>query len=85
MLLLALGPTALLVNVLMDGAGRLSWSFRPVSHRSEQAGILSSLVGTLYHMFDGRDRIANHVAAAVYLEEYSKGWFHESSRSISPT
>ncbi|HSG04846.1 MAG TPA: phosphate ABC transporter, permease protein PstA, partial [Nitrospiria bacterium] len=48
MLAIALGTLAvLIIDVLMDGAARLSWQFLTnfPSRRPERAGILSSLVG----------------------------------------
>ena len=80
MLLVGLGTLAvLLIDVLMDGAGKLSWSFLTSfpSRKPEQAGVLSPLVGTLYLMLlTAVIALPVGVGAAVYLEEYSKqGWF----------
>jgi len=80
MLLIGLGTLAvLLIDVLMDGAGKLSWSFLTSfpSRKPEQAGVLSPLVGTLYLMLlTAVIALPVGVGAAVYLEEYSKqGWF----------
>ena len=80
MLLIGLGTLAvLLIDVLMDGAGKLSWSFLTSfpSRKPEQAGVLSPLVGTLYLMLlTAALALPVGVGAAVYLEEYSKkGWF----------
>jgi phosphate transport system permease protein len=80
MLLVGLGTLAvLLIDVLMDGAGKLSWSFLTSypSRKPEQAGVLSPLVGTLYLMLlTAGIALPVGVGAAVYLEEYSKqGWF----------
>lgn len=69
--LAALG--ALLVDVLADGAGRLSWSFLTSypSRRSEQAGILPALVGSVYVItLTALMAVPVGIAAAVYLEEY---------------
>ena len=80
MLLVGLGTLAvLLIDVLLDGAGKLSWSFLTSfpSRKPEQAGVLSPLVGTLYLMLlTAVIALPVGVGAAVYLEEYSKqGWF----------
>ncbi|MBI3995526.1 MAG: phosphate ABC transporter permease PstA [Nitrospirae bacterium] len=80
MLLIGLGTLAvLLIDVLMDGAGKLSWSFLTSfpSRKPEQAGVLSPLVGTLYLMLlTAALALPVGVGAAVYLEEYSKqNWF----------
>ncbi|HEY5648925.1 MAG TPA: phosphate ABC transporter permease PstA [Nitrospiria bacterium] len=80
MLAIALGTLAvLIIDVLMDGAARLSWQFLTnfPSRRPERAGILSSLVGTIYMMgLTAAIAFPVGVAAAIYLEEYSaKGWF----------
>ncbi|HEY5595358.1 MAG TPA: phosphate ABC transporter permease PstA [Nitrospiria bacterium] len=76
MLLVGLGTLAvLLIDVLMDGAGKLSWSFLTSfpSRKPEQAGVLSPLVGTLYLMLlTAVIALPVGVGAAVYLEEYSK-------------
>ena len=79
-LLLALGSlAALLIDVCLDGAGRLSWQFLThfPSRRPEQAGILSALAGTAGIMFlTAVFAFPLGVGAAVYLEEYArKGWF----------
>src|SRR4030095_11009236 len=80
MLLVGLSTLAtLIIDVLMDGAGRLSWAFLSnfPSRKPENAGVLSSLVGTLYLMLlTAAIALPIGVAAAVYLEEYSKkDWF----------
>ena len=80
MLLFGLGTLAvLLIDVLMDGAGKLSWSFLTSfpSRKPEQAGVLSPFVGTLYLMLlTAALALPVGVGAAVYLEEYAKqGWF----------
>jgi phosphate transport system permease protein len=80
MLFIGLGTLAvLLIDVLMDGAGKLSGSFLTSfpSRKPEQAGVLSPLVGTIYLMvLTAAFAFPVGTAAAVYLEEYAKqGWF----------
>jgi phosphate transport system permease protein len=74
--LLALVALAtLLVDVVGDGAGRLSWDFFTSypSRRAESAGIFPALVGSLYVMLlTAAIAIPFGVAAAVYLEEYGR-------------
>ncbi len=79
-LLLALGGlAALLLDALIDGAGRLSWQFLTSfpSRIPEKAGILSALVGTTYLMIlTAVFAFPVGVGAALYLEEYSRRhWF----------
>lgn len=73
-LLLALGALALLlIDVLLDGALRLSWSFLTSypSRFPERAGILSALVGSIYLMaLTALISVPVGVGAAIYLEEY---------------
>jgi phosphate transport system permease protein len=69
--LLSLG--ALLVDVAIDGAGRLSWQFLTSypSRRASAAGILPALVGSFYVLtLTGLMAVPLGVAAAIYLEEY---------------
>jgi phosphate transport system permease protein len=74
--LLALVALAtLLVDVVGDGVGRLSWDFFTSypSRRAESAGIFPALVGSLYVMLlTAAIAIPFGVAAAVYLEEYGR-------------
>jgi phosphate transport system permease protein len=69
---------ALVIDVLVDGLPRLSWEFLASfpSRRPEQAGILSALVGSLWLLFlTALIAFPIGVAAAIYLEEYSrKSW-----------
>lgn len=79
-ILFALGALALLIiDVMMDGAGRLSWQFLTSfpSRKPEQAGILSALVGTFYLMLlTVAIALPIGIGAAIYLEEYArKHWF----------
>lgn len=79
-LILALGGLAvLLVDTLIDGAGRLSWKFLTSfpSRHADVAGILSPLVGTVYLIsLTALVALPVGVGAAVYLEEYAaKNWF----------
>lgn len=79
-LLFALGTlAALLIDVFMDGAGRVSWQFLTSfpSRKPEQAGFLSALVGSLYLMLlTILIALPLGIGAAVYLEEYAKKhWF----------
>jgi phosphate transport system permease protein len=65
---------ALLYDVLLDGAGRLSWQFLTSypSRRAEDAGIFAALVGSLYViLLTAAISIPLGVAAAVHLEEYA--------------
>lgn len=78
-LVVALGTLViLLLDVLMDGAGRLSWKFLTSfpSRKPEEAGILAALVGTAYLMaLTALLAVPIGVGAAIYLEEYArKGW-----------
>ena len=70
--------TALFVEMLMDGAARLSWDFFTSfpSRRAEQAGILSAWVGsTLVMLVTAATAVPLGVAAGVYLEEYApRNW-----------
>ncbi|HKY27215.1 MAG TPA: phosphate ABC transporter permease PstA [Pyrinomonadaceae bacterium] len=70
---------ALLVDLLMDGLPRLSLQFLTSfpSRFAEQAGILSSWVGTVLIMIvTACTAVPLGVAAGVYLEEYArKNWF----------
>ena len=69
--LAALG--ALLVDVLLDGAGRLSWQFLTSypSRRPAEAGILAALAGSFFLIaLTAAIAIPFGIAAAVYLEEY---------------
>ena len=69
---------ALLVDLLMDGAGRLNWTFFSSfpSRFAARAGILSSWVGTLLIMVvTGCAAVPLGVSAGIYLEEYArKNW-----------
>jgi phosphate transport system permease protein len=69
---------ALVVDMALDGAPRLSWDFFTnfPSRRPEKAGILSAWVGTtLVMLVTAVAAIPVGVAGAVYLEEYApKNW-----------
>jgi phosphate transport system permease protein len=71
--------TALVLDMVVDGAPRLSWDFFTnfPSRRPAQAGILSAWVGsTLVMLVTAGAAIPVGVASAVYLEEYApKNWF----------
>lgn len=71
----------LLADVFMDGASRLGWQFLTSypSRKPEQAGILSAWVGTAWIMvLTFIIAFPLGVAAAVYLEEYSKkNWLRD--------
>ncbi|HXV08489.1 MAG TPA: phosphate ABC transporter permease PstA [Burkholderiales bacterium] len=71
--------TALVVDMALDGAPRLSWDFFTnfPSRRPAQAGILSAWIGsTLVMVVTAAAAIPVGVASAVYLEEYApKNWF----------
>jgi len=79
-LLLVIGALSiLLVDLAIDGLGRINWQFLTSfpSRRPGQAGILSAWVGTLLVMLvTVCTAIPLGVAAGVYLEEYAKkNWF----------
>ena len=81
LLALALAVTVLLglfVNLLWDGAPRLSWDFFThfSSRRATSAGIAAAWVGTLLVMLvTALTAVPLGVAAGVYLEEYApKNW-----------
>jgi phosphate transport system permease protein len=69
---------ALLVDLLMDGLPRLTWTFLTSfpSRFADQAGILSAWVGTLLIMVvTAFTAVPLGVASGVYLEEYArKNW-----------
>jgi len=69
---------ALIVNLAVDGAPRLSWDFFTSfpSRFPERAGILSAWVGTsLVMLVTALSAVPLGVAAGVYLEEYApKNW-----------
>lgn len=71
----------LLIDVFIDGASRLGWQFliSYPSRKPEQAGILSAWVGTVWVMaLTFIIAFPLGVAAAVYLEEYSKkNWLRD--------
>jgi phosphate transport system permease protein len=70
---------AALIDLIIDGAPRLSWDFFTnfPSRRAEQAGILSAWVGSaLVMMVVMLAAVPVGIGAAVYLEEYAKkNWF----------
>jgi phosphate transport system permease protein len=69
---------ALMVDLAMDGARRISWQFLASypSRFAEQAGILSAWVGTVLVMLvTALTAVPLGVAAGIYLEEYApKNW-----------
>ena len=75
----ALTFVALVVDMAIDGAPRLSWDFFTnfPSRHPAQAGILSAWVGTtLVMLVTAAAAIPVGVAGAVYLEEYApNNWF----------
>ena len=65
----------LLVDLFMDGATRLNWTFLTSfpSRFAERAGILSSWVGTLLIMLvTAFAAVPLGVSAGIYLEEYAR-------------
>ena len=65
----------LLVDVAIDGLGRLSWQFLTSfpSRRPEAAGIYSALVGSVFVIgLTALIAIPIGIGAAIYLEEYAK-------------
>jgi phosphate transport system permease protein len=78
-LIIALGLLlALIGDLLIDGAGRISWDFLTSfpSRRAARAGILSAWVGTsLVMLVTALLAVPVGVLAGVYLEEYApKNW-----------
>jgi phosphate transport system permease protein len=73
-MVLALAALAtLVVDILMDGVGRLSWAFitSVPSRRAEDAGILTALVGSVYVIaLSAAIAVPFGVGAAIHLEEY---------------
>lgn len=69
---------ALLLSLIIDGAGRLTLDFfiHYPSRFAEQAGILSAWVGTcLVMLVTALTAVPLGIAAAIYLEEYApKNW-----------
>jgi phosphate transport system permease protein len=64
---------ALIVDVLVDGAGRLSWDFLTSfpSRRAEQAGIWHALTGSIFVIaVTAVLSVPLGIGAAIYLEEY---------------
>ena len=71
--LAALG--ALIVDVIRDGAARLSWDFITgyPSRRASRAGIYPALTGSIFViLLTALFALPVGVAAAIYLEEYGK-------------
>ena len=70
--------TALLLDLIIDGAGRLTFDFftHYPSRFAAQAGILSAWVGTcLVMLVTALTAVPMGIAAAIYLEEYApKNW-----------
>jgi phosphate transport system permease protein len=67
--------SALIIDILSDGLGRINWSFLTnfPSRKPEKAGILSAIVGTLWVM--GLTALFSFpigVCAGIYLEEYAR-------------
>ena len=73
-MVIALGAlSALLFDVLVDGAGRLSWQFLTSlpSRRASQAGLATALVGSIYVIvLTAVIAVPIGIGAAIYLEEY---------------
>lgn len=73
-MVIALGTlAALLLDVLGDGASRLSWQFLTSypSRRASAAGLLTALVGSIYLiLLTTIIAVPVGVGAAIYLEEY---------------
>jgi phosphate transport system permease protein len=69
---------ALVYDIAMDGASRLSWSFitNIASRRAEEAGVYHALMGTIWVIsLTGALALPVGVAAAIFLEEYgSRSW-----------
>src|SRR3989338_245603 len=66
---------ALIIDVLIDGLGRLNWNFLTSypSRKPQAAGILSAWAGTVWIMFTTSIlAIPIGVGSGIYLEEYAK-------------
>jgi phosphate transport system permease protein len=64
---------ALVVDILADGLGRLSWDFLTgfPSRRADQAGIFHALAGSVFVIaVTAAIALPIGIAAAIYLEEY---------------
>ena len=70
---------ALIIDIAMDGIGRVDWSFLTSfpSRKPEEAGIRAALFGSLYVVaLAGTFAFVFGVGAAIYLEEYAtRNWF----------
>ncbi|MBN8548332.1 MAG: phosphate ABC transporter permease PstA [Deltaproteobacteria bacterium] len=70
---------ALLINVAVDGAPRISWQFLTSfpSRFAERAGVYSALVGSAYLIgLTALIAMPIGIGAAIYLEEYANdNWF----------
>ncbi|MPY86387.1 MAG: phosphate ABC transporter permease PstA [Luteitalea sp.] len=69
-----LALASLLVDVVLDGAGRVSWQFLTSmpSRRAATAGLLPALVGSVYLiLLTVLIALPIGVGAAIYLEEYA--------------
>ncbi len=79
LLLVLVSLGALIYDVVVDGAGRLSWQFLTSfpSRRAAEAGIYPALIGTVYVIsLTTVLALPLGIAAAIYLEEYgTAGWF----------
>lgn len=67
--------SVLLIDLLMDGLGRIDWDFitHYPSRHAYKAGILSALVGTIYVMaLTAFVSVTLGVGSGIYLEEYAK-------------
>jgi len=73
--------TLFIGDILMDGIGRIDWSFitNLPSRKAEKAGIYTALMGSIWILLlTASMAIPVGVAAGVYLEEYSKkNWLSE--------
>jgi phosphate transport system permease protein len=75
MLVAVFALAALLINLALDGASRISWQFLMSfpSRHADKAGILSAWVGTtLVMLVTVFSAVPVGIAAGVYLEEYSR-------------
>ncbi len=67
--------TVFIGDILIDGLGRIDWSFiiNLPSRKPEKAGIYTALMGSIWILFlTTLISFPIGVAAAIYLEEYSK-------------
>lgn len=74
-LLAILSLAVFIGNILIDGAGRLSWDFLSSlpSRKPEKAGIMTAMAGSIWVLvLTALTAVPIGIAAGIYLEEYGK-------------